>query len=354
VHTTLYPVIMLLIILHGAGMLVQEPQFYYYFLGPAILFMIDVLLRISHTGYYAAIDPTTEVLKYNPPVIKLILKRPFGWTYRAGQHARISCPAAQLGRNIGVAARDKFRPFTISSAPSESTVSFHIEVHPVKRGGSGWTENLMEVIERTQKLSQPFPPVLIDGPYGGTHQHYDENNKALVLFASGIGMTPFASIVKDLLFKMKVAHAVGRPLDLAKVYMLWSVRELKQTSWFLSALKEIDEQDEHNIVHPALFVSRSGGKSDVKLAPLYILEKWLGKHAPTEGELPKTFLTGTQFRIHFERMPMQKMITKISKEFAGEKFGCYACGGPGFLAGLRKAYGGAGRPFGQLHDEPFY
>ena len=98
VHTSLYPVIMLLIVLHGAGMLVQEPQFYYFFIGPAILFLIDRLIQISHTGYYAAIHPDTEVLAYSPPVIKLILVKPFGWTYKAGQHARISCPAAQIGR----------------------------------------------------------------------------------------------------------------------------------------------------------------------------------------------------------------------------------------------------------------
>jgi dual oxidase len=360
VHTTLYPVIMLLIILHGAGMLVQEPQFYIYFLPPAILFMIDRLIQISHTGYYAGIHQDTEVLKYSPPVIKLILNKPFGWSYKAGQHARISCPAAQVGRNIIGAAGDKFRPFTISSAPTETTVSFHIEVHPVATGGSGWTVNLMEVIQRTQKLGQAFPPVLIDGPYGGTHQHYDEDNTALVLLASGIGMTPFASIVKDLLFKIKVGKAVGRPLNLKRVYMLWSVRELKQTSWFLSALREIDEIDVDSIVKPLMFVSRSGGKNDLKLAPLYILEKWLGKHESPEGhkegerEHIKTFLTGTRFRIHFERMPMLNLIQKISTEFDPSKVGIYACGGPGFLAGLRTAYGKAGRPFGQLHDEPFY
>jgi len=362
VHTTLYPVIMLLIILHGAGMLVQEPQFYIYFLPPALLFLIDVLIRISHTGYYAAMTSETKVLAYSPPVVQLILKKPFGWKYRAGQHARISCPAAQLGRNIIGAARDKFRPFTISSAPSESTVSFHIEVHHPKNGGSGWTQNLMEVIARTKKIGAEFPPVLIDGPYGGTYQHYDEDNKALVLFASGIGMTPFASIVKDMLFKIKVGKAIGRPLALTHIFMLWSVRELKQTSWFLSALEEIDRIDVDGICHPLMFVSRSGGKSDVKLAPLYILERWLGKHSAPGAEEPKdgepekfkTFLTGTRFRVHFERLPMKKMITKIGKDFKGENVGCYACGGPGFLAGLRTAYSDAGRPFGQLHDEPFY
>jgi len=220
--------------------------------------------------------------------------------------------------------------------------------------------NLKEVIEKTKKVGAQFPPVLLDGPYGGTHQHYDENNKALVLLASGIGMTPFASIVKDLLFKINVQKYLGRELDLKHVHMLWSCRELKQQSWFISVLKDIDDIDKHGIVQPALFVSRSNGKSDLKLAPLYILERWLGKHenpedhAEGERSHAKTFLTGTRFRIHFERMPMLKMINKLARDYAGDRVGIYACGGPAFLAGLRKAYAQAGRPFGQLHDEPFY
>ena len=114
------------------------------------------------------------------------------------------------------------------------------------------------------------------------------------------------------------------------------------------------------VVKPLMFVSRSGGRSDLKSAPLYILEIWFGKHESPEGNKErerssiKTFLTGTRFRIHFERMPMPKLIKKISIEYDPSEVGVYACGGVAFLGGISSAYSQAGLPFGQLHDKPFY
>lgn len=43
----LYPVVYILMILHGMGQLIQEPIFYYFFLGPCTLFTIDRLISVS-------------------------------------------------------------------------------------------------------------------------------------------------------------------------------------------------------------------------------------------------------------------------------------------------------------------
>lgn len=43
----LYPVMYILMILHGIGHLLQPPMFYYFFLGPCVLFTIDMLMSVS-------------------------------------------------------------------------------------------------------------------------------------------------------------------------------------------------------------------------------------------------------------------------------------------------------------------
>lgn len=43
----LYPVLYILMILHGIGGLLQEPMFYYFFLAPCILFTLDMLVSVS-------------------------------------------------------------------------------------------------------------------------------------------------------------------------------------------------------------------------------------------------------------------------------------------------------------------
>ena len=42
-----YPIFFIQMILHGAGRLIQPPFFYYFFLGPLLLFAADQLVSIS-------------------------------------------------------------------------------------------------------------------------------------------------------------------------------------------------------------------------------------------------------------------------------------------------------------------
>lgn len=46
VHST-YPIFYILMLMHGCGRLVQAPFFYYFFLGPVIVFTIDKLISLS-------------------------------------------------------------------------------------------------------------------------------------------------------------------------------------------------------------------------------------------------------------------------------------------------------------------
>lgn len=43
----LYPLMYILMILHGIGHVLQPPMFYYFFLGPCVLFTLDMLVSVS-------------------------------------------------------------------------------------------------------------------------------------------------------------------------------------------------------------------------------------------------------------------------------------------------------------------
>lgn len=42
-----YPLFFIQMLMHGAGRLIQPPYFYYFMLGPAILFTVDQLISVS-------------------------------------------------------------------------------------------------------------------------------------------------------------------------------------------------------------------------------------------------------------------------------------------------------------------
>ena len=86
---------------------------------------------------------------------------------------------------------NKFHPFTITSSPNDDYLSCHIlAVGP-------WTKNLRKTFADVESELAPKPKMLVDGPFGEGHQNWT-NFDVSVLVGAGIGVTPFASIIKDL------------------------------------------------------------------------------------------------------------------------------------------------------------
>ena len=75
----------------------------------------------------------------------------------------------------------------------------------------------------------------MDGPFGEGHQDW-YRYKVAVLVGGGIGVTPFASILKDIVFRSKTA-AIKFPCE--KVYFLWVTRTQKQFEWLTDIIREV-------------------------------------------------------------------------------------------------------------------
>lgn len=190
-----YVIFYILTFLHGSGRLVQDPLFGNFFLGPGIVFAIDQIISVSRRKVEVSVV-RSDILPSN--VIGVYFKRPISFDYKAGQWLRI----ASVAQNPG-----EYHPFTISSAPHEELVSLHI------RAIGPWTHNFRENYNPENLQGRPFPKVLVDGPFGEGHQDWFRYEVS-ILVGGGIGVTPFASILKELVHRLNI----GARIECKKVH----------------------------------------------------------------------------------------------------------------------------------------
>ena len=178
----------ILMFLHGSGRLVQDPLFGNFFLGPGIIFALDQIISVSRRRQELAVI-RADILP--SLVIGIYFKRPLNFDYKAGQWVKIASAAQNPG---------EFHSFTISSAPHEDYLSLHI------RAVGPWTYNFRDHYNPAHLHDQPYPKVFIDGPFGEGHQDWTEYEVS-VLVGGGIGVTPFASILNELVHRFNIgAH----------------------------------------------------------------------------------------------------------------------------------------------------
>jgi NADPH oxidase 1 len=83
--------------------------------------------------------------------------------------------------------------------------------------------------------SRALPQVMIDGPYGAPAEDVF-NVEVAVLVGAGIGVTPFASILKHIWYRQKR----GNLGSLKRVEFFWVCRDAPSFGWFQSLLQEVE------------------------------------------------------------------------------------------------------------------
>ena len=78
------------------------------------------------------------------------------------------------------------------------------------------------VVAELNSNALPFLQLYLDGPFGEGHQEWHKFEVS-VLVGGGIGVTPFASILKDLVFKSSVSCQVFcKKVSVPSFHQLWS------------------------------------------------------------------------------------------------------------------------------------
>nr|CAD7458660.1 unnamed protein product [Timema tahoe] len=220
---SLYPLFYILMVLHGTGRLIQEPFFVYFFIGPCTLFIVDRMITVSTKKVEVPVV-NAELLPSN--VTMLEFKRPHNFEYKSGQWVRIACPTLNTS---------EYHPFTLSSSPNEASLTVHI------RAVGPWTTNIRNLYDPSLLRDKPLPKIHVEGPYGEGHQDWYQFEVS-VLIGGGIGVTPFASILKDIVFRAN-SNASNCGTSCRKVYFLWVTKTQKQFEWLVDIVRDLEIAD---------------------------------------------------------------------------------------------------------------
>ena len=173
--------------------------------------------------------------------------------YKEGQYLFLLSPPI---------SRIQWHPFTISSAPQESTVTVHIRV----MGEGSWTRGLQQYMSTMGpqgksyiKLDRLGPSgkldgkitgpdgraiIQIDAPHSAPTQHVGEYSSVMVVGA-GIGATPVCSTLKSVVFH-KWRVNVGECFP-AHAYFMWvcAYRDIDAFRWLIRTIKEAQDEVVH-------------------------------------------------------------------------------------------------------------
>ncbi|NWQ96895.1 DUOX2 oxidase, partial [Burhinus bistriatus] len=306
----LYVLLYVLVIIHGSYALIQQPRFHIYFIIPALIYGADKLLSLSRKKVEISVVKA-ELLPSG--VTHLRFQRPQDFDYKSGQWVRIACVA--LGTT-------EYHPFTLTSAPHEDTLSLHI------RAVGPWTTRLRELYSpENLALIGKLPKLYLDGPFGEGHQEWHKFEVS-VLVGGGIGVTPFASILKDLVFK----SSISSKLLCKKIYFIWVTRTQRQFEWVADIIREVEEADRNDLVSVHIYITQLAEKFDLRTTMLYICERHFQK------VLNKSLFTGLHSITHFGRPPFVPFFSSLQEVHPEvQKIGVFSCGPPGMTKSVEKA-----------------
>jgi hypothetical protein len=234
------------LILHGADWL--SPRFQYFLPFPLLLYVTERVFREVSSRKAVSLLSVTHMDK----VFTLEMDRTGPWKkdYKEGQYAFLMCPFV---------SETEWHPFTISSAPQEESVTFHIR----KMGEGSWTEQVAEYMRLLSppgskafcqmthvegsgavagKITGPDgkPLFRVHGPLSAPTQHLAEYEVDMVV-ASGIGVTPLAASLNSIV-QHRWRLYIGRTFpDDATFYWMCSHRDIPSFRWMCRIIKEAQD-----------------------------------------------------------------------------------------------------------------
>jgi len=187
-------------------------------------------------------------------------------------------------------------------------------------------------------LEKPLE-VYIDGPFGSPSSNIYRAEHA-VLVGTGIGITPFASILQSIMHRyMEIKQSCpscnykwtnnmeASMFNLKKVDFIWINRDQKSFEWFVNLLSQLEiEQREHGgemsrFLDMHMYVTSALQRTDMKAVALQLALDIL--HQKEDRDL----ITGLKSRTNAGRPNWNKVFTKLKEEKKGQVTVFY-CGNP--------------------------
>ena len=185
----------------------------------------------------------TKVVRHPYDAMEIQFTKP-SMKYKAGQWLLINVPSV---------SNTQWHPFTITSCPYDPYIGIHI------RQVGDWTRDLGDalgcgpaqskemdsldptgVYEIALQNHQSMPRIRIDGPYGAPAEDVFDNEIA-VLIGTGIGVTPWAAILKNI---WHLRASPNPPKRLRRVEFIWVCKDTTSFEWFQALLSSLEEQSQ--------------------------------------------------------------------------------------------------------------
>ncbi|XP_014861538.1 PREDICTED: NADPH oxidase 1 isoform X2 [Poecilia mexicana] len=267
-------------------------QTWWYVIGPMVIYLCERLLRfiryMQNVQYRKIVMRPSKVLE-----LQLVKK---GFKMDVGQYVFLNCPAiSQL----------EWHPFTMTSAPEEDFFSVHI------RSAGDWTDKLIDIMQKLPEGAQG-PKMGVDGPFGTASEDVFDYEVSM-LVGAGIGVTPFASILKSIWYKFKDNDP---NLKTRKIYFYWLCRETHAFEWFADLLKAQEKEMEER------------GMGDFLTYKLF-LTGWDQSHVNyvmVNVDQETDVVTGLKQKTHYGRPNWDKEFEQVRKENPTSVVGMFLCG----------------------------
>ncbi|RMZ78379.1 hypothetical protein DV738_g3941, partial [Chaetothyriales sp. CBS 135597] len=200
----------------------------------------------------------TKVIRHPYDAMEIQFSKP-SMKYKAGQWLFLQCPTVSRGQ---------WHPFTITSCPFDPYVSVHVRqvgdftralgdamgCGPAQAKEFSSMDGSNGIYEIALQQGQEMPAIRIDGPYGAPAEDVFENEVA-VLIGTGIGVTPWASVLKNI-YNMRAGP--NPPRRLKRVEFIWITRSVESFEWFQTLLSSLEYQSE-------LTAQRDGGPDFLRI-----------------------------------------------------------------------------------------
>lgn len=224
----------------------------------------------------------------------------------------------------------------LNSSTKQVRLTIPEEKNHLLRGNSDGSTN-SEMTDRIIKLEKPLH-LHIDGPFGSPSSHIFRTEHA-VLIATGIGVTPFASILQSIMFRyVKAKHTCPscsyswsdsippNTMNLKKVDFIWINRHQKSFEWFVNLLSEleitqamINESDRFLDIHT--YITSGLENTDMKAIGLRLALNLM--HEQKKRDL----ITGLQTKTNPGRPDWKALFTELDKQKKG-RVTVFFCGPP--------------------------
>ncbi|KAF4093260.1 hypothetical protein AMELA_G00000210 [Ameiurus melas] len=284
----------------------NPPGTWKWVLAPMILYVFEMLVRFYRSQQKVVI---TKVVMHPSKTLELQLKKK-GFKMEVGQYVFMKCPSiSQL----------EWHPFTLTSAPEEDHFSIHIRIV------GDWTDALYKACGGDKTEGQEaweLPRVAVDGPFGTASEDVFRY-EVVMLVGAGIGVTPFASILKSVWYK--TVHQ-NTNVFTKKIYFYWLCPETQAFEWFADLLQSLERQ------------MGEKSMSDFLNYNIY-LTRWKeteAAHFRVHHEAENDPITGLKQKTLYGKPNWDNEFNSIATTHPGCKVGVFLCGPTPLAKALEK------------------